>query len=284
MNSLIQEIAKSIVPYRLWVRLRQARLDAARRRRVGISPPKSQTDFSCAAAIDFLETLGCPRDQVIAGSMPQSSLEYAAGFFPETARCGLHVGNFVGVSLGFFVRWVKDRAPDGSVVALDPNLPHRGIENPLAKVLALLTHFGLGEHCLPVTGFSLERNAANDGQDYAGGFVAGDAASAVPSCAQALPQLARLMPGGFDFAVMDGNHDGAYLRRELAHIAKLLRPGGVLILDDVSSAWFEIERVFDEADASLFEKLGADGRVGVLRLRPAESAAEGPGVRRASPL
>ena len=45
----------------------------------------------------------------------------------------------------------------------------------------------------------------------------------------------------------------------------LLRPGGVLVLDDVSSEWFEIERVFAELDATVFEKLGTDGRVGVLR-------------------
>ncbi len=254
----------------MWVHLRQTRLDTARRQRMdGKAAPVAEENFSCAVAIDFLETLGCDREQVIAGSMPQSALDFAASFLPETARRGLHVGNFVGVSLGFFTHWLKMRSLDSSILAIDPNLTHRGVSNPLAKVLALLQHFGLEQHCLPLTAFSLERNAANDARDYVGGFATLDESISEPTAAQGLPQLARLMPGAFDFAIMDGNHDGAYLRRELGFISELLRPGGVLILDDVSSEWFEIERVFDET--TRFEKLGADGRIGVLR-RPGNAA------------
>ena len=196
--------------------------------------------------------------------MPQPSLDYARTFLPADARRGLHVGNFAGVSLAYFIHALG--GGDAVVTAIDPNITHRGIANPAGKVLALLSRFGLERNCLLITGYSLERNVANDGRDYAGGFSA-DAFSAEPSCANTLPNLARLAPAAFDFAVMDGNHDGAYLRRELREVAALLRPGGVLVLDDVSSEWFEIERVYAELDAAVFEKLGTDGRVGVLRKR-----------------
>ena len=263
MNSPLQELAKWIVPYHVWNRLRQRRLDAGRARQLAAIPqPARAEEFTCDAAIDFLVSLGCDRAQVIAGSMPKPSLDYARTFLPADARRGLQVGNFVGVSLAYFISALG--GGEAVVTAIDPNITHRGIANPAGKVLALLTRFGLETNCLLVTGYSLESNAANDGRDYAGGFPA-DAFSAEPSCANALPNLARVAPAAFDFAVMDGNHDGAYLRRELREIVMLLRPGGVLVLDDVSSEWFEIERVFAELDATVFEKLGTDGRVGVLR-------------------
>ena len=262
VNSPLQEFAKWIVPYHIWNRLRQKRLDASRARQLATAPPARTGDYSCDAAIDFLASIGCDRPQVVAGSMPQSSLDYARTFIPPDAQRGLHVGNFVGVSLAYFIHALG--GGDAVVTAIDPNIMHRGIANPSAKVLALLSRFGLEKGCLLVTGYSLERNVANDGRDYAGGFAA-DAFSTEASCANALPHLARIAPAGFDFAVMDGNHDGTYLRRELREVATLLRPGGVLVLDDVSSEWFEIERVYADLDAPAFEKLGTDGRVGVLR-------------------
>ena len=264
MNSPLQELAKWIVPYNVWNRLRQTRLDAARARQLAESARPGGA-FSCDAAMDFLASLGCDRVQVVAGSMPQPSLDYARTFLPAEARRGLHVGNFVGVSLAYFIHALG--GGEAVVTAIDPNITHRGITNPAGKVLALLAHFGLAEKCLLLTGYSLERSVANDGRDYTGGFLADAAFASESSCAQVLPQLARLAPAAFDFAVMDGNHDGTYLRRELACIAALLRPGGVLVLDDVSSEWFEIERVYAELDAAVFTKLGTDGRVGILRKR-----------------
>ena len=199
--------------------------------------------------------------------MPQISLDYARTFLPEDARRGLHVGNFVGVSLAYFIHALGS---ESVIVAVDPNIAHRGIANPASRVLALLEHFGLEKNCLLLTGYSLERSVANDGRDYSGGFATTEAFAAEPSCSHVLPQLTRLTPATFDFVVMDGNHEGAYLRRELACIVTLLRPGGILVLDDVSSEWFEIERVYEEVGGELFEKLGTDGRVGVLRKRAAD--------------
>jgi SAM-dependent methyltransferase len=265
VNSPLREFAKWIVPYHVWNRLRQKRLDAGRARQLSATLSSAKADeYTCAAAIDFLVSLGCDHAQVVAGSMPQMSLDYARTFLPADARRGLHVGNFVGVSLAYFIHALGGASV---VVAVDPNIVHRGIANPASRVLALLEHFELENNCLLLTGYSLERSVANDGRDYAGGFATTEAFATEPSCAQVLPQLTRLAPATFDFAVMDGNHDGIYLRRELACIVTLLRPGGVLVLDDVSSEWFEIERVYEEIGSELFEKLGTDGRVGVLRKR-----------------
>jgi predicted O-methyltransferase YrrM len=63
---------------------------------------------------------------------------------------------------------------------------------------------------------------------------------------------------------MDGNHEGDYLRRELGQVHRLLRPGGILVLDDVSAGWPEIQSVFSGTSPDQFQKLGADDRIGLL--------------------
>jgi len=74
----------------------------------------------------------------------------------------------------------------------------------------------------------------------------------------------------FDAAFIDGNHDAAYLRRELAEITKVLLPGGILVLDDVDANWDQIRRLFEEIDSGgwPYERVLADGRVGILRRLP----------------
>ena len=72
----------------------------------------------------------------------------------------------------------------------------------------------------------------------------------------------------FDVALIDGSHDPAYLRRELVVIVRLLEEGGLLMLDDVSTAYPEVRVVFDElVDRPEWplEKVGRDERLGVLR-------------------
>ena len=82
-----------------------------------------------------------------------------------------------------------------------------------------------------------------------------------------LRNLGRLVPGAVDWALLDGNHDGDYLRADLAALAGLVRPGGLVLLDDCTSAWPAIKRTFTEtATASEhWTAIGSDGRVGVLK-------------------
>jgi predicted O-methyltransferase YrrM len=85
------------------------------------------------------------------------------------------------------------------------------------------------------------------------------------SCEDVLANLALLSPGRFDFAVVDGNHEGSHLRKETALLRPLLREGGVLILDDVSDAWSEIKAEYDGLQTNGWSAVGGDGRVRILR-------------------
>jgi predicted O-methyltransferase YrrM len=200
------------------------------------------------------------------GSVPEESLARAVQALESEAAPApriLHVGNFVGVSLSYFLDWA--RRHDGTVVSVDPNIPHRDVEHPQRAVCDLLAHFGLTEHHLLLCGYSLEKNFSNDSVVFDGYDPA--AAWAGESAPEFV--LATLGRCGqrFDAAFIDGNHDPAYLRRELAAIGELLAPGGLLVLDDVAQSWAGIRRLFEEvADGDWpYEHVLADGRIGVLR-------------------
>lgn len=60
-----------------------------------------------------------------------------------------------------------------------------------------------------------------------------------------------------------GNHEGPYLAKGIEIVSRLLKRGGLLILDDVSESWVEIEKVFATLDRASYARLGTDGRVGV---------------------
>jgi len=269
---MIKDIAKWLVPFNVWNLLRQKKLNAARDRQLEKHVPEIATaDFDFGDSVRFLESLGCDRQQVVAGTIPAGSLNYAASFFdrlPQGRVRGLHIGNFVGISLAFFAAAVKKHHQESMVVAIDPNITHRHTRNPMEKVMALLKHFGLDDRCMVITGYSLEQSIANDGRDYLGNYIEDNAHSTEPSCCNQLPLLTSLSPHSFDFAVLDGNHEGAYLRRELDWIDRLLRPGGLLILDDVCASWFEIEEVYETLSGEHYEKLGTDGRIGIARRNP----------------
>lgn len=136
----------------------------------------------------------------------------------------------------------------------------------MQKVIGLLEHFGLENNSVLLTGYSLGKNYANDGLDYKTGQSRGtNLYAAQPSCTWQLRHLLTLCPDAFNFAVIDGNHDGDYLKSELTTINQLLRPEGMLLLDDVGDGWFEIEQIYDQIDQRLYRKIGADGRVGLLQ-------------------
>jgi hypothetical protein len=70
----------------------------------------------------------------------------------------------------------------------------------------------------------------------------------------------------FDVALLDGNHEGEYLRREISKIVRILKLGGLIVLDDVDAHWIEIQEVFQSLGGLGFEIVGTDGRVGVAKL------------------
>jgi Methyltransferase domain len=201
------------------------------------------------------------------GSVPEASLATILAALdtalPPAQPRLLHVGNFVGISLSYLLDWARTR--NGLTVSVDPDIPHRGVAHPQRAVCDVLAHFGLAERHLLICGYSLDKCFSNDGVVFDGY----DPAAAW--AAEAAPEnvLPGLVASGqrFDAAFIDGNHDAAYLQRELAEITDLLTPGGVLVLDDVDENWDQISRLFDEVSNGEwpYERILADGRVGILR-------------------
>jgi hypothetical protein len=204
--------------------------------------------------------------QIKEGSMPEPSLNFCGAYIESLYKgeplLGLHIGNFVGVSLAFFTNLVKNLDPGSLLVSIDPNIQHRGIRNPINSVIGLLNKFNLQDNSMVLTGYSLELNP------YKARHRHEDKVTSVfdkgLSCAQQLKKLQVISSSKFDFCVIDGNHNGSYLKREIEEIDRLLKPGGLLILDDVSPDWDGVQEAFETIDETRYRKAGANNRVGIL--------------------
>jgi SAM-dependent methyltransferase len=205
------------------------------------------------------------RLQVMAGSISENSLKYSTDILEHHIKSrpanGLHVGNFVGISLCHYTNFLYQLDKRSVMVSIDPNLSHRGIKRPMEKVISCLTRFGLNGNSIVLTGYSLEKSISNDGVSITQDYDPKSEYEHELGCENQISLLARLAEGKFDFAVIDGNHEADYLSREIASIARLLKTGGILVLDDVN--WDTLGKVYALLDASLFEKIGSDGRVGL---------------------
>jgi hypothetical protein len=228
--------------------------------------------FGYDAALGFLASLGVDREQAHQASVPEASLGYCCSFLPSEGPArpllGLQVGTFVGLSLAYLTHRLREVHPHSRLFAIDPNVPHRGVMDPQAVVIKLLARFGLQGNVVLLTGYSLEKNLSNDTFEFAGYDPIAHSADE-QSCEGQLLALSLLAPESFDFVLVDGNHDAAYLSREMAILERLVRPGGLVFLDDVTDAWVDIRRVYQTLDEGAFQRLGCDGRVGVLRKRAA---------------
>jgi hypothetical protein len=82
-------------------------------------------------------------------------------------------------------------------------------------------------------GYSGQKSIGNDGIAFVG--EAGeeyDPFSSFPSelsCQDVLRNLITISPGRFDFALLDGNHERAYLQTEIAKVRRLLKPHSLLV-------------------------------------------------------
>jgi Methyltransferase domain len=270
----LKTVAKSILPHGMVMAGRRSQ--ALRRQQqmaalAGSSIPREP--YSYPASIAYLCSRGLPRDHVVNGSIPETSLAFCSAHLDrmlptDRPLIGLHVGNFLGVSLAYFAHYAQRRHPDSVTFSIDPNLTHRGIESPQDHVIAVLNHFDLQRNAMICVGYSGGKSVSNDGSVFIGRDGAEydplTAFAAEQACEGSLANLRIIGEGRFDFAVMDGNHDAPYLRKETDLVRKLLRPVGVLILDDVDDTWAEIKAEFGRLGAAGWKAIGADGRVGVL--------------------
>ena len=269
------KILKSVLPHGVVMAtigskaVRRARMSA-----LSQQPKPNGATYSYRSAIEFHCARGLPRDHVVAGSIPEDSLAFCGAILDETIETGrpllgLHVGNFVGESLAYFAAYARGRNDKSIIVSIDPNLSHRGIDNPQKHTIALLNHFNLQSNVIICTGYSGQKSVSNDGLS----FISEDGSeydslahfSDEQSCQNTLNNLALLYKLRFDFAVMDGNHEAEYLRSEVDVARRLLTPNGALLLDDVSEAWTDIKAEYSSLASRGWKPLGADGRVGVLQ-------------------
>lgn len=228
--------------------------------------------FDYEEAVGLLVAMGCSEEAVRSGSIQDGSLQLIRETVrrelgSDTPLQALHVGNFVGLSLASLTSALLECDRSSTVVSIDPNIQHVGIQNTQTYTLALLTRFGLQHNSLLICGYSLEKVPGNDGiksADYEP-LTASEVA-----CENTLVSLQRL-GARFSVVVMDGHHDASYLRRELRLVQAMLGEGGLLFLDDVSAVWKGIRELFKELgeDDSTWalEQIGYDGRVGALRKR-----------------
>ncbi len=146
---------------------------------------------------------------------------------------------------------LRDLNPDSVVVSIDPNIPHRGIDDPQQHVFALLDHFGLLDMNVVVPGYTV-----------------GSSPLEGTACERVLASLGRVAPRRFDVVLLDGDHDEGYLERELSAVRELLTDEGVIVFDDVNERTFAgVVRVFERATADDgFAELGQDGRVGIVQV------------------
>jgi hypothetical protein len=243
----------------------------ARISQLELRSPALAPTFDFEAGVRFLASRGLDESQIRAGSIPETSLDFvarkiAAEGWGNRTLIGLHIGNFVGLSLAAFIKMLTVVNSGSLVVAVDPNVPHRGIVSPQDYVLALLTHFGLQSNALVVAGYSERKSVSNDGIVF-DGYDPAENFLQEAACENVIANLGSALGHCMDVAVVDGNHQASYLRHEVDELARVLRLGGLLVLDDVDKWWPELRDVYLSLPKSQWEDLGSDGRVALLRLR-----------------
>ncbi|GAT31748.1 methyltransferase domain-containing protein [Terrimicrobium sacchariphilum] len=219
------------------------------------------------ATTQFLADLGLPKDQIIEGSISETSLKFISTVLRQTLNnnlplLGLHIGNFVGVSLAHITASAVQIHPDSLVIAIDPNLTHRGIKNPQNYVLQLLQACDLSNKVLPLAAYSGEKSISNDGFVF-GNYDPTTHFQLEAASSNAIQNLTKLFTSKCDFVLMDGNHQADYLVKEIHNVKPLLKPGGLVILDDINMVWEEIRSIFLNISSLGLAPLADDGRVGI---------------------
>ena len=206
--------------------------------------------------------------QIDSGSIPTPDLEAICNFIQNNYRnplIGVHVGNFVGVSLAYIATRLRKMSEQNVIISIDPNLTHRGISNTEEVVTKLLRALDVQDVVVRVTGYSLNKSVSNDGvtrgtnYDPLQHFLTEDAPE------WQLKNLLKILKDRVDFIMLDGNHDPDYLREEIRICYELLHKGGAVLLDDISENWVGLKEVFGELSSEqMFSAQFIGTRTGVL--------------------
>jgi hypothetical protein len=235
---------------------------------VSLHSDRATRHFDYEEAVRHLVSIGCDEEHVRQGSMDPESLYECTKQIRSIASsdplAGIHVGNFVGVSLAAFAFAAFEVHEESVVFSIDPNLVHRGIVNPAGKVISLLRHFGLTRNATVMIGYSLEKSVSNDGIAMAG-YDPIAAFSDEGACENQMQAMQKIAPGRFDFALLDGNHHGEYFARELEVADRLLKRGGLLLLDDISWQWSDLDEAYGTFAHGRYEEVMRNGRALIAR-------------------
>ena len=217
--------------------------------------------------IALLGSWGLDVEQINLGSIPTPDLEAICNFIRINYRnplIGVHVGNFVGVSLAYIATKLKNNEQN-VIISIDPNLTHRGISNTEEVVTKLLQALDVQDVVVRIIGYSLDKSVSNDGVAYGTDYNPLQHFLTENAPEWQLKNLLKILEDRVDFIMLDGNHDSGYLREEVKICYELLHEGGVIFLDDISEAWQGLKQVFDELSSEqIFSAQHIGTRTGVL--------------------
>ena len=208
---------------------------------------------------------GADPERLQRGSISVDSLDFIIDRIERGP--GLHVGNYAGVSLAYLAAHT-----DGLVVGVDPNVSRWGATKGQDVVVRVLQAAGLEERVLLVCGYTLERNPNYNGR-VTDGYDPSVEYRNEAAPVQVLGNL-RALGIQFGWVLLDGNHDGAYVRAELEQLEALLGADALVLLDDCTPAWPGVRAVFDDPPAG-WQPDGHNGRIGVLRRTGPEGSVSG---------
>ena len=150
----------------------------------------------------------------------------------------LEVGSFIGVSCRLLLE--ASTPWQGEVVALDPNMRHRGIDQP-AEVVRALNHSFLGKRLTMVEAFFDQVNAAGFYYEYETHRPQLDHAK-VDALIAHRPVIDATWPERFDMIFIDGAHDAEAALGNYRLARTLLKEGGVMVFHDAFS-WRSVRQV-----------------------------------------
>ena len=150
----------------------------------------------------------------------------------------LEVGSFVGVSSRLLLE--ASTPWQAEVVALDPNMRHRGIDQP-AEVVRALNHAFLGKRLVMVEAFFDQVNLAGFYYEYEAHKPQLDHAKVDALVAQR-PVIDASWSERFDMIFIDGAHDAEAVLGNYHLARSLLKEGGLMVFHDACS-WHSVTQV-----------------------------------------
>jgi len=223
-------------------------------------------------SVKHLISRGLEVKHVIEGSVPLSSLieidRLLAEFTGREFGLGLHIGNFLGLSLNCITYSMRESFNGNYLMlSIDPDIIHRNIKNPSKYCNELLYLNSLESSSVVINGYSGEKNISNDGVEFDSNNNPFLSFNEEFASTEVVKNLCKILGAKVNLVFIDGHHDANYVRKELVSIEPLLENGSLLIMDDVDSiAWEELNNLFIEISKSIkYEKVIHNDRIGVLK-------------------